>query len=325
MAPPLILLLGPAGDPHLTRLEERLVARGAMARIVDSRALPAGPRVSFSPTDESSALGDVPLCELTAAFVRAIPPRHPAFVDPSPSGYSHDEVRIAEAEGGALRDTVCAALELLWSRGFCVLNPPVAGAYEQQKPLQLAVARRAGFCIPRTLVTNDPEHAARFLEEIRSAGGECVAKPVRGGAHATLMHEDDERLASVRRAPVILQERAAGADVRVLLLDNEVIAAVRLEGTDAVDFRADPAYQRGEARYSRVEIDVEIRRQLVSVQTGLGIPFAGADLRFDEKSGRYTFLEMNAAPAFLELEEKSGIDVTGVLVERLLRNAPISD
>ncbi len=323
MPSPLVLLLGPAGDPHLARLEERLVARGAEARVVDSRALPGGPRVCFSPTEETTVLGDVPLAGLTAAFVRAVPPRHPAFSVPpsSEAGYTHDEVRVAEAEGGALRDAVCAALELMWSRGFCVLNPPVAGVYEQQKPLQLSVARRAGFRIPRTLVTNDPAAGARFVDEIYAAGGECVAKPVRGGAYASLVRPGDERTSSLRRAPVILQERAPGSDVRVLLLDNEVVAAVRLEGTKAVDFRADPAYQRGDARYATIDIDVETRRSLLSVQTGLGIPFAGADLRYDEESGRYTFLEMNAAPAFLELEEKSGVDVTGVLVERLLRNA----
>lgn len=323
MPSPLVLLLGPQGDPQLSHLEEALRARGAEARLVDSRTLPFGPRVSFSPTDEVTHIGDVPLSSLTAAFVRAVPPRHPAFLSPPSSGegYREAEVRVAEAEGGALRDALAAALELMWSRGFCVLNPPVAGVYEQQKPLQLSCARRAGFHIPRTLVSNDPEAGARFVREIHDAGGECVAKPVRGGAYASLLTPDDERLASLRRAPVILQERAPGADVRVLLLDHEVIAAVRLEGTSAVDFRQDPAYQRGDARYLPIEIDVEVRRKLVSVQAGLGIPFAGVDLRFDEASGRTTFLEMNAAPTFLELEEKSGVDVTGALVERMLRNA----
>lgn len=323
MTKPVVLLLGPHEDPHLARLDEALRAQGAEGRLVDSRALPFGPRVSFSPTDEVSHLGGVSLSSVTGAFVRAIPPRHPAFARPPTNveGYTSDEVRVAEAEGGALRDTVSAALELLWSRGVPVLNPPVAGVYEQQKPLQLSCARRAGFLIPRTLVTNDPEEGERFVREVIEGGGECVAKPVRGGAYASLVTPDDERLQSLARAPVILQERAPGADVRVLLLDHEVLAAVRLEGTRAVDFRQDPAYQRGEARYVPLELDVEVRRQLVSVQAGLGIPFAGADLRLDEATGRCTFLEMNAAPAFLELEEKSGVDVTSALVERLLRNA----
>lgn len=317
-----MLLLGPTSDPHLGRLDEALRARGAEGRIVDSRAQPAGPRVSFSPTDEVSEIGGVPLSSLTAAFVRALPPRHPTFARPpaAGAGYTSDEVRLAESEGGALRDTLSAALELLWSRGVCVLNPPVAGVYEQQKPLQLSCARRAGFRIPRTLVTNDAEEGARFVRELCESGRECIAKPVRGGAYASLVTPDDPRLRSLARAPVILQERARGADVRALLLENEVLAAVRLEGTSAVDYRADPAYQRGEARYVPLELDVEVRRQLVSVQTGLGIPFAGVDLRFDEESGRYTFLEMNAAPAFLELEEKSGIDVSARLAERLLRD-----
>lgn len=323
MPSPRVLLLGPDGDPHLAHLEAALAARGAEACVVDSRALPFGPPVSFSPTDEVTSIGDVPISSLTAAFVRAVPPRHPAFLSPpsSSEGYREADVRVAEAEGGALRDTLAAALELMWSRGFCVLNPPVAGVYEQQKPMQLSCARRAGFHIPRTLVTSDPAAGARFVEEIHDAGGECVAKPVRGGAYASLLTRDDPRLQSLPRAPVILQERAPGADVRVLLLDHEVVAAVRLEGTSAVDFRQDPAYQRGEARYLPIEIDVEVKRKLVSVQAGLGIPFAGADLRFDEESGRTTFLEMNAAPTFLELEEKSGVSVTDVLVERMLRDA----
>jgi glutathione synthase/RimK-type ligase-like ATP-grasp enzyme len=313
-----VLLVGPSGDPHLARLSDALDGDGAEAVLVDSREKPWGPRVTFSPTHEVHALGPAELTGVTGAFVRALPPRHPAFSRPPPDvGYSLDDARVAEMEGGALRDAVCAVLELLWGRGFSVLNPPAAGVMEQQKPWQLSVAKRADLKVPRTLVTNDPKCAADFLAELAQDGRGAVAKPVRGNAYTTEIEQEDPRLESLCRAPVILQERIPGADIRAVLLDGRPLSVARIEGTETLDYRSDPTYLTGGARYEKTELPGDVVRSLASVCTGLGLSFVGVDLKLDD-DGRWTFLEMNSAPAFLEMEDKTGDAITDALVGRLL-------
>jgi glutathione synthase/RimK-type ligase-like ATP-grasp enzyme len=313
-----VLLLGPARDPHLAALARALDDEGAQSAVVDSRTRPAGPRVTFAPAGAYGALGDVELDEITAAFVRAVPPRHPRFVDDNEGPLSREQARTAEAEGGALRDAVAAAIERVWANGRPVLNPPVGGVYEQQKPWQLSVARRAGVDVPRTIVTNDPAQARRFLEGLDDGSAQCVAKPVRGPGFADLVDVDDERLERLVRAPVVLQERVIGDAVRVLLLDTRLLCAAHIAGTEALDYRADPAWQAGEASYEPIEIEDDQLRPLVSLAHGLGIPFAGIDL-MRRPDGTFVFLEVNAAPAWLEMEERTGAQITAALAARLLR------
>src|SRR5919197_3712022 len=58
------------------------------------------------------------------------------------------------AVGGLLR-----TIECLW------VNQPECMVSAEYKPLQLALAAKVGFTIPRTLVTNDPDSLKRFVEE----------------------------------------------------------------------------------------------------------------------------------------------------------------
>lgn len=309
-----LLLLGPRGDPHLAALAVAATERDIQVHAVDSRARPAGPRVSFSPAGAWTIDG-VNLEEVTGAFVRAVPPRHPSFAfDDGP--FSPEDARTAESEGGSLRDAVCAALERLWALGRPVLNPPVAGVYEQQKPWQLSIARRAGLAVPATVVTNVPDEARRFIAALADDGRECIAKPVRGPGFARLVEPGDERVERVARGPVVLQERVLGRNVRALLLDDALLGAAHITGIETVDYREDARYRAGEAGYETVSLDDETVRQCVSVQRGAGASFSGVDLIVPD-DGPPVFLELNAAPAWLEMEERLGLAVTASLAARL--------
>jgi hypothetical protein len=296
-----VVLLGPVEDPHLARVGAALDARGARVLVANSRAQPSGPRLSVG-HDEVRVEGVTP----RALLVRALPPRHPGFVVDAP--LDREQRRQQENLGGATRDAWGAALEQL-ALDVPVLNPPRAGTFEQQKPLQLIEAAALGLRVPRWRVTNSPEAAASFAKEV----GDAIRKPVRQG--------DVTRAFSAARADAVaegaqlLQERVRGLNVRATLVDGRVVSAVRMAGLKALDYRADPAYQRGETRYEDVDLGA-VGETLARLASRLGLRFVGVDLK--EADGGLVFLEMNAAPAWLEIEDKTDAKITDAVADALL-------
>lgn len=317
MSDRVVVLLGPHTDPHLTHVADALAAQGVAHRRVDSRGAADSLGLRYAPAEGSGALGHIPLDEIRGVYIKALPPRHPHFSRAHVSAFSLDEVRVAEAEGGALRDTLCAVLVELSARGVPVVNVPPRGVAEQQKPYQLAMARRAGLAVPRTLLSCDPAEASTFVGSLEEEDARCIAKPVRGGGFATLLATEDARMTSLVRAPVILQRYVAGEELRAYLLDGELLGAARLTGTRTADHRADPSYRRGEAQYTRVPLPEDVAAALVSLLGALELRFAAVDLRVEAGTGVHWFLEANAAPAFVEFEARTGIPIANPLASVL--------
>lgn len=109
----------------------------------------------------------------------------------------------------------------------------------ENKLVQLEAAKQVGFSVPPTIVTNDPSDAREF-----SAGvGPCVVKTLSAGYFAfsdqsfvfTETLEDALRVEGARwhAAPLVVQQRLAGLDGRVICVGDSTFAAkCRTEGTD---------------------------------------------------------------------------------------------
>src|SRR5262249_19335125 len=135
-------------------------------------------------------------------------------------------VALAEAQTG-----VSALLEDFPGRVVNRLNGSMSN---HSKPYQALVIREAGFRVPRTLITSDPNAAKAFFEEchrevvFKSLSG--VRSMVRG-----MEQRDVDRLARVRDCPVQFQELVPGDNVRVHVVGSEVFAT--RARTEAVDYR----------------------------------------------------------------------------------------
>jgi glutathione synthase/RimK-type ligase-like ATP-grasp enzyme len=94
-----------------------------------------------------------------------------------------------------------------------------------------------------------------------------------GGAHTReLVDRDLERLDLLRAAPVCFQELLPGVDLRVHVIDGEVIAAIEILA-DAIDSR------QHERELRVVKLDEETRRVCVRACEVLGLRFTGTDLK----------------------------------------------
>jgi glutathione synthase/RimK-type ligase-like ATP-grasp enzyme len=307
-------IIGPLHFPQCESVARALSGRGTEVLAVDSRA-----PLPIVWTDTGARVLGRSLDEIDGAYVLAIPPRQPVLAERMRAGGPGDDVTAAEwadglERGHAARDVVVAVLDGLVKRGRPVLNPPTGGDFIQLKLQDLSDARALGLQVPDTVVTSDIDALRAFISRARDEGGEVLTKPVRGGAAARLV--DD---APVSKEPVLLQRRVSGDDVRVLMLDDELLIAAALPPSREVDHRENAAYRAGHAAYQAIAIDDDTRTLLRQLMALRGLRFVGVDLK-RHADGRFTFLEMNAAPIFEELAIALDVDVAGALAETLVQD-----
>lgn len=209
------------------------------------------------------------------------------------------------------KQTLLVALCARWEALSVPFYNALSAEWRTTKPYQLALLERAGLPVPRTLWTNDPAAVRRF------ANGQRIAyKPVSGGAATRELAADDlsdERLAALSAAPVTFQELMPGEDVRVYVLDDRVIASIRIE-TDALDFR------QNERALVSIALPSAVEQQCIRAARLLGLRFTGIDLKADPH-GQLRFLELNSSPMFLGFDERAGTDVLGQLAQALVTAA----
>ncbi|MFE7800880.1 hypothetical protein [Nocardia sp. NPDC057440] len=211
---------------------------------------------------------------------------------------SDDAYRQAECDG--------FIQGLLWSIPANWVNDPGADRTATRKIVQLQTAQRAGFVIPETLITNDPDEARSFVE---SRSGAVVYKRTGTGRAEfaetrIITRADFGKLAGIRSAPTTFQDYVqAECDLRVVWVDG-VEWTVRIDsqaGVGRVDSRLDTTVD-----FSRASLPASVSKSLATLMGALGLSFGVLDLRLGV-DGEYYFLEVNPQGQFAYLEIKTGL------------------
>jgi hypothetical protein len=310
-----VLAITHRGDEHARPVLEALARQGAEAVVLDLALLPARGRLAFAYGEQGKRVieldGAVPI---DAARVRSVwwrrpqAPQAPRGLGPARAKFA--ERQTLEAVGGFL----AALQEVRW------VNEPWRDDAATQKTLQLAAAERAGLAVPPTLVTNDPAAARAFLGRRSRAGAIHKAlhaeTPAQWRRTARVRGPRDAGLRGLRAAPLILQERVPGLDVRVTAVGGELFAA-------EIDARRSPSpddYRGFEdrCRFSPCRLPAAVEAGLRRLLAELGLDFAAVDFRRRE-DGAWLFLELNPAGQWLWVERRTGQPITAALAGLLAR------
>jgi glutathione synthase/RimK-type ligase-like ATP-grasp enzyme len=195
-----------------------------------------------------------------------------------------------------------------------VVNRAAAQSSNSSKPYQAQLIAAHGFDVPETLVTNDPE----AVHEFRRRHGRVIYKSISGVRSVVRLLDDDDlrRLDRIRWCPVQFQEFVEGENVRVHVVGARVFATrVVSEATDyryATDQVGRPAELRAHA------LDDELAARCVALARGLGLPFAGIDLK-RAPDGRTVCFEVNPSPGFSYYEANTGQPIAAAVAEYLVR------
>jgi glutathione synthase/RimK-type ligase-like ATP-grasp enzyme len=182
------------------------------------------------------------------------------------------------------------------------INHPVPNNLAANKLVQLRAAEEAGFRIPRTLVSQDPERIKKFCSEL---DGRVVVKRVRGTTKAHLFTGlmTTDCLASdetFRLCPTMYQEYVPGRrHLRVHCFGDDVYAA--LIESDSLDWRDDLSVP-----VSVFHLADDDRARVLAVVRRLGLEMGVIDLKLTDE-GPPVWLEINPQGQFLFVEALGGL------------------
>ncbi len=230
-----------------------------------------------------------------------------------------DAVIVRTMPPGSLEQVVYRmdALARLEASGTVVVNAPKAIECAVDKYLTTAKLQAAGLAVPRTIVCEDSEAAMTAFEDL---GGDVIVKPLFGSEGRGILRVSDPDLAfrtfrtlERTQAVLYLQEfiEHTGSDLRALVLDGRVIAAMRRHGNG--DYRTNISRN---GRAEPVELLKREQDLALKASAATGCRFAGVDLLYD-RSGKVYVIEVNAVPGWRALSRVTDIDVAGLLVEGL--------
>jgi len=316
-----ILVVSFPEDEHTQDVIGRLRARGRPIHLLDLGDLPVRRAVTGEWTGEDVAWrlhGDaspLDLRDVRAVWWRRV---RPFDVDPSVVGPS--------ARAFAASETAQALHGILDSLDCPWMNPRGADEAAHHKPLQWTVARQVGLTVPRTMVTNRPDDAARFVREL--GPGRTVCKAFLASLDAwretrLVTSEDLDRLDLVRLAPVIFQEYVEGVDLRITIVGERLFAC-------AIDARhtrypVDMRMVIGEAVVSVTELPQAVSSGLLRLMRRLGLRYGAVDMR-RTTAGEHYFLEVNPAGQWHFVEQRTGLPIAAAIADDLiaLADAPRS-
>lgn len=310
----MILIFSHHEDDHAKGVLSELGRRRHPTALVDSSQFPTGATLSQTFSAKSIraeylvAGHRLDLSECGAAWWRR-PLPHTLHDDLDPKLISFAYTECHEAFAGAL-----ALLQTTW------VNAPHLDERAHHKPLQLASAVRVGLNVPRTLITNDPDDARRFIADVGSARTiykTFIATEEHWRETRVLRDEELQMLESVRLAPVIFQEYvAADADIRVTIVGEDMFAtAIR---SDPCGYSVDYRMNMAAASFEATELPDDVRELLRAFMQSLGIVYGAVDLR-RTLGGGYVFLEVNPAGEWRFVEERTAQPITAAMAGLLIQ------
>ena len=181
----------------------------------------------------------------------------------------------------------------------------------RDKLRSLQILSRSGVGLPKTAFTNSSKEENKVLKHIGQAP--VVIKLLEGTQGlGVILAETNKAAISVVEAfeslktRVILQEfieEAGGADLRVFVVNGEVVGAMKRQGAEG-EFRSN-LHRGGNAKI--IELSKEEESMAIKAVECMGLAIAGVDL-LQSKRGPMV-LEVNSSPGLEGIEEATGVDI----------------
>lgn len=285
-----ISVLGNADSWYVAQLKTAAIERGHVCERTDFRRLSskvAG--LSLTVQSDEQALADA-----DAIIVRTMPP-------------------------GSLEQVVYRmdALLQLQRAGKVILNHPRAIECAVDKFLTTARLAEAQLPVPQSVVCESTDQAMIAFAEL---GGDVVVKPIFGAEGRGIIRLSDSDLAyrsfrTLERLNCVLYIQKFiqhdGFDVRVLLLDGQIIGAMKRRNVH--DFRTNISRQGTAERHHLTDAEANLA---ISAAQAVQACFAGVDLLYDQ-SGKCHIIEVNAVPGWMAFQKITKIHVAERVIEYL--------
>lgn len=207
--------------------------------------------------------------------------------------------------------------------GVYPLNESVAISRSRDKLRSLQLMSRKGIGLPRTGVAMGTRQTEDLIDMM--GGPPLVIKLVEGTQGVGVVLGDTMQAAksminafSGLEANILVQEfikEAGNEDIRCLIIGEKVVAAMKRKGAEG-DFRSN-LHRGGSAM--KVKITPEERATAVKAAKVMGLNVCGVDM-LRSKRGPLV-MEVNSSPGLEGIENATGLDVAGKIIQFIESNA----
>ena len=216
-----------------------------------------------------------------------------------------------------------AVLRQLEMMGVYPVNESVAISRSRDKLRSLQLLARKGIGLPVTVFAHRTSRADEILEMI--GGAPVIIKLLEGTQGiGVVLGETQKAAESIIQAfagantNILVQEyikEAGGEDIRCIVLGEKVVATMKRKGKEG-DFRSN-LHRGGTA--SKVKITPQERATAIGAAKAMGLNFCGVDMLRSNHGP--VVMEVNSSPGLEGMEKATGIDVAGLLIEFIEKNA----
>lgn len=203
------------------------------------------------------------------------------------------------------------------------LNESVAISRSRDKLRSLQLLARKGIGLPVTGFAHSPDDVPDLISMV--GGAPLVVKLLEGtqgiGVVLAETHKAAESVIEAfmgLKANILTQEfikEAGGADIRCLVIDDKVVAAMKRQGKEG-EFRSN-LHRGGSATVIRITPDE--RSAAVRAAKTMGLNVAGVDLLRSNHGP--VVMEVNSSPGLEGIEGATGKDIAGTIIQFIEKNA----
>ncbi len=257
--------------------------------------------------------------EIAPPVLKSIYFRAPAYLrDNYRPNLSVDE-QLSRSQWAAFIRSLTVFEKILW------VNHPQATYKAEIKPYQLYIARKLGFDVPNTVITNTAHHHDILGKKesviIKTLDPVILQKDTEEAFIYTNTVNSEELLKSnISGAPVILQEALIPkVDVRVTVVGDAVFSVDIRQNGKGID--GDWRLEKNNVQYTTTTLPPEIRDRCVALVRTLGLKFGGIDLALHDD--KYFFLEINPTGEWAWLLDRTNLEIDKEITKLLLRGEPL--
>ncbi|MBT4838681.1 MAG: ATP-grasp domain-containing protein [Methylococcales bacterium] len=231
---------------------------------------------------------DVDFKNINAIHVRCTALNTLPALPPMLNARSYTDFRSQYLREQELQATTYCFFSRLKALNKLVINPLTTAYIEHDTKAQLYDKLRAnGFDAPVTMSTNSPELLKNFLKKYP----DVVIKPAIGvGSTRDITDYDFTHMDDLHTCPAMVQERIFGDTIRVHIVGDKVVLALKIISDDTVDSRTNTR----EFEYYKLPDEEEER--IVKANRLLGLHFAAWDIIVSKTNNRYVYLDCNPGP-----------------------------
>jgi ribosomal protein S6--L-glutamate ligase len=216
-----------------------------------------------------------------------------------------------------------AVLRQFEMMGVYPVNESVAISRSRDKLRSLQLLARKGIGLPVTVFAHRTSRAEEILEMI--GGAPVVIKLLEGTQGiGVVLGETEKSAESIIQAfggvntNILVQEfikEAGGEDIRSIVIGEKVVASMKRKGKEG-DFRSN-IHRGGTAE--KIKITPEERSTAVRAAKAMGLNFCGVDMLRSNHGP--VVMEVNSSPGLEGIENATGVDVAGGLIDFIEKNA----